>query len=183
VSNATGQEIPPLIFMGVSGAGKTTVGSHVAATLSGTYLDADDYHPPANKERMRQGIPLTDDDRLPWLEAVGRAAAEALDQGALPVVGCSSLKRAHRDILRRFVPDAVFVHLAGRPEIIRDRMAGRAHEFMPDSLLDSQFAELEQPADTENHIHVEISSVDMDVAGVVIDMLAERWASAPHRKG
>ena len=176
MSETASPVIPPLIFMGVSGAGKTTVGSHVATSLGGQYLDADDFHPPANKERMRQGIPLTDEDRLPWLEAVGSAASQTTAAGQLVVVGCSALKRAHRDILRQSVPNAIFIHLHGEPEVIRDRMAGRQHEFMPDTLLDSQFAELELPTDAENHIHVEISSVDMDVSAAVLELLKKKWA-------
>lgn len=177
MNDTVDRPIPPLIFMGVSGAGKTTVGSYVAASLGGQYLDADDFHPPANKEKMRQGVPLTDEDRLPWLNAVGSAARQVTADGTLAVVGCSSLKKAHRDILRRSLPSAIFIHLHGQPNIIRARMAGRQHEFMPDTLLDSQFGELELPTEHENHIHVEISRVDMDVAAEVLRLLKEKWAT------
>lgn len=177
MSDTVDRPIPPLIFMGVSGAGKTTVGSQLAEILGGQYLDADDYHPAANKEIMRQGIPLTDEDRLPWLQAVGAAASRVTADGALAVVACSSLKKAHRDILRLAVPSAVFIHLHGQPDIIRARMAGRQHEFMPDTLLDSQFRELELPTEQEEHIHVEISSVDMDVTAEVLRLLKKKWTA------
>lgn len=159
---------PVLVVMGVSGSGKSTVGARLAERLGTRFIDADDLHPPANKEKMRRSEPLTDVDRQPWLEVVGRAAAAAAASGPAPVVACSALKRAYRDILRAEAPGAVVVHLEGDREYIRSRMAGRAHEYMPDDLLDSQFEVLEAPAADEAVIRVGLdASVDDIVARII----------------
>ncbi|WP_300009042.1 gluconokinase [Pseudonocardia sp.] len=140
---------PPLLtVMGVSGSGKTTVGAALAQRLRVRYADADDFHPAENVEKMSAGVPLTDDDRLPWLHRIGEwLAAHAAGGG---VVSCSALRRSYRDVLRAAAPTQLFVHLHGSPEVIARRVAGRPGHFMPASLVDSQFATLE-PLGADEH--------------------------------
>lgn len=139
--------------MGVAGCGKSSVGEAMSAALGLPYVDGDDLHPPANVERMRAGIPLTDADRWPWLDRV----AQDLARLAPVIVGCSALRRAYRDRIRAGAGGPVlFVHLAGSREVIAARMAARSGHFMPASLLDSQFATLEPPGPDEAAITVDI---------------------------
>lgn len=134
---------PPIVVMGVSGCGKTTIGLMLAEHYDSVFIDADDLHPAANKKKMASGMPLDDDDRAPWLRKVGQAMADAAAAGTSPVVACSSLKRSYRDWLREAAPDAFFAHLAGTFDLLWERVSHRAHEFMPPMLLRSQFATLE----------------------------------------
>lgn len=132
--------------MGVAGCGKSSVGLALSAALNVPYVDGDDLHPPANVDKMRQGIPLTDSDRWPWLDRV----AECLRDREPVIVGCSALKRAYRDHIRAGVRGKVaFVHLSGSRDLIAARMAARTGHYMPLSLLDSQFAALERPGPDE----------------------------------
>ncbi|WP_426957935.1 gluconokinase [Muricoccus radiodurans] len=142
-----------LCLMGVSGAGKSTVGAMLAARLGRPFADADDFHPPANIAKMSAGTPLTDADRIPWLEGIG--AYLAGHPGA--VVGCSALKRAYRDRLRAACPDLAFLHLTGDPALIAARQASRPGHFMPASLLASQLATLEAPDADEGIIALDIA--------------------------
>ncbi|OMB98344.1 gluconate kinase [Mycobacterium sp. NS-7484] len=130
----------PVVVMGVSGSGKSTVGAALAQRMRVPFADADDFHPAANIAKMSAGHALDDADRHPWLEAIGGWLAEHADGG---VMSCSALKRKYRDQLRQHCPDVVFLHLSGSPEVIRRRQASRPGHFMPASLLDSQFATLE----------------------------------------
>ena len=135
-----------IVIMGVSGCGKSSVGEGLAARLGLPYRDGDDLHPAANVEKMRVGIPLTDDDRWPWLDRV----AEVLATEAPVIVGCSALRRAYRDRLRAGASGPVqVIHLAGSHDLIAGRMAARTGHYMPPSLLDSQFAALELPGSDE----------------------------------
>ena len=135
-----------VVIMGVSGCGKSSVGEGLAARLGIPYRDGDDLHPPANVEKMRAGIPLTDDDRWPWLDRV----AGVLATEAPLIVGCSALRRAYRDRLRTGAGGPVqFVHLTGSRDLIAARMATRTGHYMPLTLLDSQFAALEPPGPEE----------------------------------
>lgn len=136
--------------MGVCGCGKTVIGRQLAERLGYNFVEGDEYHPPGNVAKMRAGMALTDDDRGPWLVALGRriAAADADDTGL--VVSCSALKRRYRDILRGSGVPIHFVHLAGPPALIARRMENRAGHFMPASLIDSQFAALEPPDGAES---------------------------------
>jgi gluconokinase len=135
-----------LVIMGVSGCGKSSVGEALSARLGIPYFDGDDLHSPEAVAKMRDGVPLTDDDRWPWLDRV----AGVLRDRAPVIVGCSALKRAYRDRIRAGAGGPVtFVHLAGDREVIAARMAARTGHYMPTSLLDSQFAALEPPGPEE----------------------------------
>jgi len=135
-----------IIVMGVSSSGKSTVGQSIARRLHVPFLDGDGYHPPANVEKMRSGIPLVDEDRWPWLESLATALHEAADRKNAAVGACSALRRAYRDYLVEKAGEPIlFVYLQGNREVIGERIARRKHEYMPASLLDSQFATLEVP--------------------------------------
>jgi len=130
--------------MGVSGSGKSTVGRMLAERLGATFLDADDFHPPANVAKMRAGVPLDDADRAPWLDAL---AAELASPARRIVLACSALKTAYRDRLRQAAPDLLTIFLHGDPALIRRRMEARGAHFMPAALLESQLRTLEAPED------------------------------------
>ncbi len=136
-----------IVLMGVTGSGKTTVGEQLAQQLGWAYYDADDFHPEANVHKMASGTPLTDEDRWPWLEILSAAIGQWLcaEQGA--ILGCSALKQNYRDILVRGRPGVQIVHLKGSKTLIAQRLETRQHRYMPASLLDSQFATLEEPHD------------------------------------
>ena len=135
-----------IVVMGVSGCGKSSVGAALSDRLGIPYRDGDDLHTAANVEKMRAGVPLTDDDRWPWLDRVARVLAE----DAPIIVGCSALRRVYRDRIRAGAGGPVqFVHLAGSREVISARMDRREGHYMPASLLDSQFAALESPGPEE----------------------------------
>lgn len=123
------------------------------------FLDGDDFHPAANKQKMADGVPLTDKDREPWLGRLGELLAGRADGDTRtpPIVACSALKRRYRDVLRSYAPNVVFIHLAGTAATIGARMDARSHEFMPRALLDSQFAALEDLEADEAHLLVDIS--------------------------
>ncbi|UVS80095.1 gluconokinase [Actinokineospora sp. UTMC 2448] len=129
-----------VVVMGVSGSGKTTVGMALAEKLAVPYAEADEFHPRSNIDKMTSGVPLTDADRKPWLLAIAVWIGEHAESGG--VVTCSALKRSYRDLLRSGGP-AWFLHLHGSREVIAGRMSGRSGHFMPPSLLDSQFADLQ----------------------------------------
>jgi carbohydrate kinase (thermoresistant glucokinase family) len=132
-----------IVVMGVSGCGKSTIGKELALRLGYPFLDADEFHPPANVAKMAAGTPLTDEDRAPWLALLNEKLKAAGDA----VLACSALKENYRRLLSQGVGDCRFVHLKGSPELIRARLAERKHRYMPASLLDSQFATLEAPAE------------------------------------
>ncbi|MEM0900685.1 MAG: gluconokinase [Pseudomonadota bacterium] len=132
-----------LIIMGVAGSGKSSVGEALHERFGWTYIDGDHLHPEANIAKMEQGTPLTDEDRAPWLRLVGE---ELRKHRGTVVVGCSALKRRYRDIIREAADaDVCFIHLEGSRDLIEGRMRARTGHFMPVSLLDSQFADLEPP--------------------------------------
>jgi gluconokinase len=161
--------VPPLVIMGVSGSGKTTVGQDLAARIDGSvFLDADDLHPAANVEKMRSGIPLTDLDRAPWLDAVGRAMRDITRSGRTPVIACSALKHAYRLRILAEEPEAFFVLLdVDRTELER-RLRERKHHYMPVSLLDSQLATLERPTPDEPGVIVPILGPGGEVVETVL---------------
>ncbi|NTY63729.1 gluconokinase [Mycolicibacterium sphagni] len=137
----------PIVVMGVSGSGKSTVGAALAQRLRVPFADADDFHPPANIAKMSAGHALNDDDRYPWLEAIGDWLAQHRDGG---VMSCSALKRIYRDQLRRHCAHIRFLHLSGTEDVIARRQASRPGHFMPPALLTSQFETLE-PLDADEH--------------------------------
>jgi len=141
-----------LIVMGVSGCGKTLIGTRVAEHLGGIFEDADDFHSEANKDKMRAGIPLTDEDRWPWYAALRARIDEMREKTRLYVLACSALKAIYREKLRADDSDTdiAFVHLKGPREVIHARMAKRKGHYMPTTLLDSQFAILEETPDLWN---------------------------------
>jgi gluconokinase len=135
------------VVMGVSGSGKSSVASVLASRTGGLFLDADHFHPPANKAKMADGIPLTDEDRWPWLERLNRELKSHAETGRPIYLACSALRQAYRDRLSAGLPTLRFIYLQGTKELIRRRMLSRENHFMPPALLDSQFATLEEPAD------------------------------------
>jgi gluconokinase len=136
-----------IVVMGVSGAGKTTLGHALAERLNWPFIEADDYHPPQNVEKMRSGQALDDSDRAPWLAAVHAALLDIAARGVHAVVACSALKHAHRMILADGVDDLHFVHLHGDLDLVETRLRQRQAHFMPAHLLGSQLATLEPPMD------------------------------------
>ena len=143
--------IAAVVVTGVSGSGKTTVGARLAQRLGWRFVDGDDLHPPANRAKMRDGLPLTDADRWPWLATV----AHLLDHADPEVVACSALRRRYRDFLRGDRPGVRFVHLAADRALIGERLARRTGHFFPAGLADSQFATLEEPAPDEDALIVD----------------------------
>ncbi|HLZ44739.1 MAG TPA: gluconokinase [Gemmatimonadales bacterium] len=163
--------------MGVAGVGKTLVGSLLAGALGVPFVEGDQLHPPANVAKMARGIPLTDADRLPWLETIAAriAAARRSDTGI--VVSCSALKRAYRDILRAADPELQFVHLTGDRALIARRLATRTGHFMPASLLDSQLATLEVPASDERAWTFDLA----DPAESIVSQIMRQLEETPSR--
>jgi carbohydrate kinase (thermoresistant glucokinase family) len=159
----------PILVMGVSGSGKTTLGQALAAALGWPLIEADDFHSPANVAKMKNGIPLTDADRAPWLEAVQEAMAQYTGRGQSVVVSCSALKKSYRDLLRRSAPSLLTVCLSADKSTLRDRLAHRPGHFMPADLLDSQFATLEPPVAGEQALTLD---ADAPVAANVAAVLA-----------
>lgn len=133
----------PIVVMGVAGCGKTTIGQLLADRLAIPYAEADSFHPAANIEKMHRGIPLTDQDRQPWLAAI----TARMRQDDSLVVSCSALKRHYRQVLRQAAPRTWFLHLVISPQAATARVAGRPGHFMPASLVSSQFADLEPLGD------------------------------------
>jgi gluconokinase len=134
-----------VILMGAPGAGKTTVGRLLAHDLGWPFHDADDFHPSANIEKMRAGVPLTDADRAPWLDTLRQLIADTARTGGNVVLACSALKRAYRERMSDALPDVHFVYLRGDASLLRLRMARRSGHFMPVKLLQSQIDILEEP--------------------------------------
>jgi carbohydrate kinase (thermoresistant glucokinase family) len=154
--------------MGVSGSGKSTVGAALADHWGddAVFVDADSLHPQANKDKMAAGTPLTDDDRWPWLDICAARIHEVQASGKRCVMANSALKRAYRDRLRSVDPDLFIAFLSGSEELIADRQRHRHHEYMPNSLLESQFATLEP--------------LESDEAGVVVSIEGDIDATVAH---
>ncbi len=161
-----------IVVMGVSGCGKSTVGTRLAQQLGATFLDADDFHPPANVERMRAGVALTDAERTPWLGALAArlAAAGAADETV--VLACSALKRSYRDALRRGAPALTLVHLAGSPALLAERITARPGHYMPPTLLPSQLATLELPGADERAITLDVAAATDDLVAAILRTLS-----------
>ena len=162
-----------LVIMGVAGSGKTTIAEGIARKLHWPYQEGDALHPPANVEKMKSGTPLTDADRLPWLRKIAEKIDEWRAAGISGVVTCSALKRAYRDIVVGKRPDVVLVYPKGSKALISGRMAKRKGHFMPASLLDSQFATLEEPSPDENAVTVDIDRTPDDIENEIVRRLQE----------
>ena len=157
-----------LVVMGVSGSGKTTVAELLAKQLGWPFMEGDRLHPPANVEKMRQGIPLTDADRVPWLDRIGKELKSWGAEGKSGVLTCSALKRAYRDRIHSARPDVRFVYVKGSETLIEARVAARHHEYMPASLLRSQFDTLEEPTPDEPVVTIDAGgNPDTEVAAVI----------------
>lgn len=153
-----------VLVMGVAGVGKTTIGEALAKALGARFIDADDYHPPENVEKMKAGIPLSDEDRRPWLQRLN----VILKDEAKAVLACSALKESYRRQLAEGLKDFKVVYLHGSAELIRERMKVRKHRYMPAALLDSQLATLEPPAGA---ISVDVAAPLEDSVATIVDRL------------
>lgn len=154
-----------IILMGVSGCGKTSVGEKLSEALGWPFYDGDDFHPQANIEKMTQGKPLNDDDRLPWLEHLHALIVEHLDQNKSLIVASSALKKKYRQTLKGTQTRVCFVHLAGSFELISKRMQQRSGHYMKAEMLRSQFADLELSQ------HILTISIDQPIGEIVTETI------------
>lgn len=157
----------PLIYlvMGVSGCGKSTIGSLLAEKLDAIFLDGDDFHPPANVAKMASGTPLNDADRIPWLQEIRRSMEEQVANSQQTVYACSALKQMYRDILSGPNQDVTFVYLKGTVKEIQERLQARSGHFMPTTLLQSQFDALEEP---DEAISVSIQGTPEEIVQAIL---------------
>jgi carbohydrate kinase (thermoresistant glucokinase family) len=170
----TKTDVPPvavMVVMGVSGSGKSTVGALVAQRLRWEFEDADWFHPPANVDKMHNGIPLTDEDRWHWLRAIAAWIDTTRGSGRRGVMACSALKRRYRNILIGDRADVRLVYLKGDEALIARRIATRHEHFMPPALLHSQFEALEEPGPEENPIIVSIEPAPREIAALIVSAL------------
>jgi gluconokinase len=158
-----------VLLMGVTASGKSTVGKLLAGRLGWAFHDGDDYHPPSNVDKMSRGIPLTDADRLPWLDALNAVMRRHDDEGTSAIIASSALKAAYRARLSQGVPGLVVVFLKGEPEILQARLDARQDHFMPRTMLPSQLAALEEPADA---IVVDAGLSPETIVGLLVERLA-----------
>jgi gluconokinase len=172
MTSANGAGKPAVIVvMGVASSGKTSLGERLAERLGWPFRDADSFHPPANVAKMSSGIPLTDEDRKPWLAAIAAWIDELRASGGNGIVTCSALKKAYREVIVGDRPDVALVYLKGSRELIGQRMAARQHHFMPPSLLDSQFATLEEPGADEKPLVVQVEASKEAIVEQVVSEL------------
>jgi gluconokinase len=163
-----------IVIMGVAGAGKSTVGALLAEALKWPMIEGDSLHPPANIEKMSHGVPLNDDDRLPWLKAIAARIDDARQARQPIIVTCSALKRNYRDILADGHDDVGFVYLKGAKDLIADRLAGRKGHFMPPQLLDSQMAALQEPGADEPCMVIAIEAPPADIVRTIVETFRTR---------
>ena len=169
--DATSPAHAVVIIMGVSGSGKSTIGSFLAQRLRWEFEDADWFHPTSNVDKMHRGIPLTDEDRWPWLRAIAAWIDKTRRSGGHGIIACSALKRRYRNVLIADRADVRLVYLKGDETLIARRIATRHEHFMPPSLLHSQFKELEEPGPDENPFIVSIESEPREIAARILSAL------------
>ena len=162
---------PFIVVMGVSGCGKTTVAEALAEALEGTYLEGDSFHSLEAKAKMGGGIPLTDEDRWPWLDQMARAASAEVAFGHTPVLSCSALKESYRRYLFSGFDDPRLIYLRGSFELIKSRMDARDHEYMNSSLLRSQFDTIEEPKKAPNVLTLSVRASPGAIVRSVCDWL------------
>ncbi|HST01321.1 MAG TPA: gluconokinase [Usitatibacter sp.] len=164
--------------MGVSGCGKTTVAGLLAQRLGWRLAEADLFHSPGNVAKMRAGTPLTDEDRWPWLAAIAAWIDKALAEGKPGVVTCSALKRRYREIIIGNRGGVRLVYLRGSYELIASRLASRQHEYMPATLLESQFEALEEPGPDESPIVVPVELSPGEIVEAILATLRSSQAGS-----
>ncbi|MET3651977.1 gluconokinase [Dyella japonica] len=171
-------KLPAIVVMGVSGCGKTSVAHALAERIGARMIEGDAFHPERNVQKMQAGVPLTDTDRQGWLEQLGAELASALADNHIAVLTCSALKRRYRDALRASVPNLGFVFLQLSPEAATERVKKRPGHFMPASLVESQFRDLEPPTAESGVLTVNA----VDPLHVIVDQVQAWWdaSSAPH---
>ena len=167
--------------MGVQGSGKSTIGAQLAKRLGVSFIDGDSLHPVANSEWMASGRPLSDAQRLPWLQKVGERLASK--SGAGIVVACSALKRSYRDVLRQQAPSLLTVFARGELGLVYARITARQHQYMPTSLLQTQFDDLEARADDEAGLTVDITATPEQIVDQVIALIARDASAEAERQG
>jgi gluconokinase len=168
-----------IVVMGVSGSGKSTVAAGLVERLGWEFAEGDDFHPPANVDKMRSGTPLDDEDRWPWLRTLAAWIGEHERAGTSAVVTCSALKRAYRDVLREGHPSVWFAHVTADRELLSERVERRTGHYMPPSLLDSQLALLEPLGDDEPGAAISGAGAPEEVVAQLLDVLAvERGVGA-----
>lgn len=155
--------------MGVSGSGKTVIGKALAPQLNAEFIDGDNLHSQRNVDKMAAGIPLTDEDRLDWLNLIAKVGHDHAAHGTTCIIACSALKKKYRDNLRSNNPSMKFIYLKGSYDLIYSRISKRSHQYMPASLLNSQFDTLEEPQNDEHDVFV--VSIDQEISGIVNDVV------------
>lgn len=168
-----------VVVMGVSGCGKSVIGSALAEALGGRFVEGDRFHPPENIERMSAGLPLRDEDRWGWLDAIATEISDAERRGETLVVACSALKRVYRDRLRPASRDLKFVYLEIGRDVAAARVAARKDHFMPASLIDSQFAALEPPGPEEDALTLDATGERTRLAEIAASVLSRSAAALP----
>lgn len=164
-----------IILMGVSGSGKTVIGKALAQAIHSEFIDGDNLHSQRNVDKMAAGIPLTDADRLDWLELIAKVGRDHVKQGISCIIACSALKKSYRNLLRQNNDSIRFVYLKGSFELIHSRISKRSHQYMPSSLLQSQFDTLEEPQSDEDDVFT--VSIDQEVSGIVSEIAAANLIS------
>lgn len=160
-----------VVVMGVSGTGKSTIGEAVAQALGWPFAEGDDYHPQANVDKMASGMPLTDEDRWPWLRLLADWVREKDAAGRSTVMTCSSLRRSYRDLLREGAPGLYFVHLVGTSSLLLERMENREDHFMPPELLESQLDTLEPLEEDERGVLIDVANPPERIGRMVMAQL------------
>ncbi|MBZ9675781.1 gluconokinase [Mesorhizobium sp. ES1-1] len=173
-TGAAGRVAPAIVVMGVAGCGKSAVGTALAAALDALFIEGDKLHPPENVARMASGLPLTDELRAGWLDAIGERIALSAAQGEGVVAACSALKRSYRERLTGFCGEIVFLYLEIDPVSAKLRVANRKGHFMPASLVDSQFAILERPGADERALAVDATLPVANIVTAAMTMLTAR---------